>query len=130
MPISVSMTKDTNFLHMKFEGETNMTEVVEELERLFQLPEYKPGMRSLIDLRDMPSFANANDIRRISQFLSDHTEKLGYSRTALVATNPLVVGMANMFLVFVDRSPFRVEVFKTQEEAIEWLDVDPDLVVD
>ena len=81
-------------------------------------------MRELVDLRDIESIeASTSTFKDV--ILSDraHQEKLRGMRTAIIAPTNALYGLSTMYATLADlnESPSTVKVFRTVDEAKDWL---------
>ena len=64
--------------------------------------------------------APAAEIRRVSEFLGPHAERIG-GRCALVASSDVHFGLCQMGAVHCEGVGITARVFRTTEEALVWL---------
>jgi hypothetical protein len=67
---------------------------------------------------------SVDELRKISGFASIHKKELGGGKIAMVTSRDLEYGLSRMLSVFVSQlGKSQLEVFRTREEAIDWLSV-------
>jgi len=93
------------------------------LKELLEHPRWLPGMRILVDFRDLEGgYLRKEEIRRISDLHVPLGERLGNGPCAIVVSDPLHFGLARMWEAYSDRRLFlRIRVFDSMDEARDWL---------
>jgi hypothetical protein len=120
MPVKYTILKNYNLLILHYDGEVTLSELAQNRLELLRDTDFQPSYAQLVDLRSgqMSNLSTA-DVRSLS---SSTIFNPGVKR-AIVAPNDLEFGMARMFGVFVERFGQQVRVFRSIEEACEWLGV-------
>jgi hypothetical protein len=86
--------------------------------------EADPGFDRLIDLRDVKALdVPSESVRRWAQMLQEVTDVSMPHRIAIVASANAIFGMARMFEIGQEKSPFEVVVFRDLKPAQEWLEL-------
>jgi len=93
------------------------------LKELLAHPRWLPGMRVMVDLRDLDaSHLTKGHVKEISDIHVPIGDRLGGGPCAIVVSDPLHFGLARMWEAYSDRRvPLRVRVFDSIEKAREWL---------
>ncbi len=84
-----------------------------------------PGTKELVDLSGVEDVeASSQSLRSIVFYDITHNEKFRGHRTAIFAPEDLPFGMSRIYVALseVSEAPPEVRVFRTIEEAREWLD--------
>lgn len=127
MPITRIIDKNTGFVRITISGNINLLEAIKSAAMgMIQDPEFTPGAHALWDLRNAEAKnLTAEDLRALVFFLEKHQAKRGAGyKVAIVAERDLLFGGARMFEAFADTLPFSCRVFRTMEEAEQWIGVD------
>ncbi|MBA4191351.1 MAG: hypothetical protein C0467_25495 [Planctomycetaceae bacterium] len=83
-------------------------------------PRFEPGYRILMDVRDVEFTPTTTEIRFFVEFHMSH-EALRRSRVAIVVTNLVDFGMANMFATLCELHDAPARGFRSLNAALEWL---------
>lgn len=123
MPISSHIDQEKDIATFTADGDLTLDEIMAIALMLYD----QPTKDVLFDLTaaSTPDFS-INDIMQIAS-LKQRSESPGRidGKTAIVAKKDLAYGLSRMFqsLSEMNRVPFEVSVFRTIEEAKEWLEV-------
>jgi hypothetical protein len=106
-------------------GRAESGDAVEVIETMMSHPEWRPGMPRCYDISNLDSgLLSVDELRKISGFASIHKKELGGGKIAMVTSRDLEYGLSRMLSVFVSQlGKSQLEVFRTREEAIDWLSV-------
>lgn len=86
-----------------------------------------PGMRELVDGRSIEVFeVDARGQGALVKLLKEHRDRLEGIRWAFIAPNQLAFGMFRMFEAQKSDLPFETAVFRSADDAAEWLGVPPE----
>ena len=131
MSVEYTYDEEHNILYTRFFGLVIDKDLRDQGEAIAADPRIKPGVRELVDLAGIEDIqGSASSLEHNIQIDCAHREKLAGMRTAIVASTDLLYGYSRMYqsLAEVRRSPLTVEVFRTVEEAREWLGLQDDEV--
>ena len=129
MPIEYTYDEENNTLYTRFFGVVIDQDLRDQAEAIGADSRIKPGARELVDL------AGIEEVQASPASLEDniqtdlaHSEKLAGMRTAIVAGTDFLFGFARMYksLAELEESPVTVGVFRTLEDAREWLGLQDD----
>jgi hypothetical protein len=104
-------------------GRVTVNEYEESLDRFVKQPFFRLNMNTIWDLRKAEAGqVTAQDVRSIV-FRSKQSAVVRGStwKTAIVVEGTLKYGLARMFEFFADGAPYQLAIFKTMEEAREWV---------
>lgn len=114
---------------MSISGELTYDMLLDVLEEVENMERQNPaGFDRLADLRKVEKISL--DSKEIT-YISDrrHIGYLGKPvRSAILASDPSMYGVARMYAAMMEPSPIDVSVFYTLEECAEWLGVEPGVV--
>jgi len=103
-------------------GEINLRILRSELSLIWSSTEYNPDYSVLVDLRYATFDLDTNDIPEVLEIFSAMPGKKKNRKFALLTATPQQVALSTMFGQNIKaRYPFIVEVFSTQEAALNWL---------
>jgi hypothetical protein len=85
------------------------------------------GVSGLIDTRTIERFdLSAPTVQRMSELAKAAVPQFMGSRWAVIAPEDVVYGMSRMFEIRTAESPWQFRVFRTEQEARDWLELPPD----
>jgi len=131
MSVEYTCDEERNILYTRFFGVVIDKDLTDQAEAVAADPRIKPGVRELVDLSGVEDIQGSPSSLELNiQIDSAHGEKLAGMRTAIVASTDLLFGFSRMYQALAElrRSPLTVEVFRTVEEAREWLGLQNDEV--
>src|SRR5262249_33954619 len=120
MPVRFVILKPYNVIYLHFEGEITLVELLQLRAAVAADPDFKPSLAEMIDLRTANlKNLSIGDIRLMA--ISTLFEP--GARRALIAPTDVQFVWAQLFGDFVGSPGQNVQVFRTVEEACEWLGV-------
>lgn len=121
--IHFSLDHDTRIRSAVFTGAVGDRELLDAYGSLLAEPDYDPNFDDLVDLRQVSRIEVTRDA--LARVISMYTpiDQLGLrTRLAIVAASDFTYGMSRMYeLLRGDGVPEEVRVFRSYEEAVEWL---------
>jgi len=86
-------------------------------------PEFRPNINVLYDARNVSiSLSTSSEIREVSDYARSIAPRRGTSwKAAIVVSGMVTYGLARMFEIMSDDSPFITSVFREIEKARAWL---------
>ncbi len=128
-PIEYTIHRDSGLLYVRAEGHLRSSDILAYLEVLDGDPSYRVGFHVLIDLRGVDHYdLDPDDIRTVAAANAGFAEKSPPGSLALVSPKDAVYGLLRMFQALSEGQNLDVQVFRTIEEAVEWLEVPADLI--
>ena len=126
MATSFRIDGERGIVFAQTRGETSFRELMHSFASLLDHPSYRPGMRLLLDMRDVVPSLVRSDVLRIAAFVNEHAERIGTLKMAVVVPRDASFGMAQEQKVELEDSPIDLEVFRGEAEARDWLGLLPD----
>jgi hypothetical protein len=104
-------------------GKAEAGDAAKVMEAMLIHPEWKPGTPRCYDVSNLDTaMLTIKEMRRIASFATIHKNELGGGKIAMVASRNLEYGFARMLSVLVTQfGDSDLEVFRTREEALNWL---------
>jgi len=119
MPYDLEVVEDGSRATVRFRDPISVAEIHEAFEHLSEDGSFVVPQR-LWDLRGCTLNLSADELRRLSQ--SGQARDLGKGRVAVLVDMDLSFGTARMYEVFRESTATSVEVFRTEPEALAWLE--------
>ncbi|MDO9273920.1 MAG: hypothetical protein Q7T92_00035 [Lutibacter sp.] len=84
-------------------------------------PLFMPSLNYFVHLKKVTFSKNLEDIDKYADFLANNYKVYGNRRVALITKTPNQVVSATMFKMMQQNKSQSVEIFSTNESALEWL---------
>jgi hypothetical protein len=124
MSVEYTYDEKNNVLYTRFYGVVTNRDFKDQGEAISKDGRIKPGVRELVDLSGIEGTeASQNGLAHNIQIDNTVRDKLAGMRTAVIAKTDLLYGLARVYqsMAEVNDSPAAVEVFRSEEEARDWL---------
>ena len=120
MPIHQVILKSCNLLYVRFEGNVTAEEILAGRKDASDNSDFHLNLRQLVDLRngsmELVSSANLNTIG-VSTIFNKSVKR------AFVVARDVDYGLLRMYGVFAEHHQHQIRIFRSLEEACEWLDI-------
>lgn len=124
MPIKYDILSDTKLVMAVGSGVVTANEILEHLYSLAEDQSYTSPMKKLIDYRNVESInISPEEAQLIAQTKTALAKKFAGERCAFVSPGDLTYGTARVHQTLVGGSDIDTQVFRSFEEAIEWLGI-------
>lgn len=122
MAIDITHDKDKDILVVTVIGELSLASLKAAAQQIISSDEYAANIAALWDLRQMDtSNINQDFFKNLIALREKRTEREG-AKLALVANSDLKFGLSRMYEMLSDDLPQSMHVFRTIDEARNWLD--------
>ncbi|MCB0277960.1 MAG: hypothetical protein KDD94_00555 [Calditrichaeota bacterium] len=121
MAFQYEIVNDLRVTFVKASGKIGLTDIINYLELQFNDPDFRPGIYSLIDLRDITVTVTFDDLKSIKNFVGLYKTKVINSKSALITNSNLVFQLAKMLAILTAVYQIDVKVFLGLDEAKRWL---------
>jgi hypothetical protein len=120
MPIHQVVLKSCNLLYVRFEGSVTTEEIYAGRKAASDNSDFHLNLRQLVDLRngsmELVSSANLSTIGASTIFNKS-------VKRAFVVARDVDYGLLRMYGVFAEHHQQQIRIFRSLEEACEWLDI-------
>jgi hypothetical protein len=112
----------SNLFVMTLAGISPVDEVIDTFDQALVDSSFPENARFLMDVSASESLADrtVDELRHVVDHFSARAGRVG-NRCALVAQSPVLFGMMRMAMVFSEMHGVNTSVFKSVDEAAEWL---------
>ncbi len=121
MGVEASIDKERGLVSVTLTGPVGFAEFIAGFKRMLGLPDFRPGLKILVDMLEHVHQVDSEDIRRIATVFVENGEALRDTEVAVVVGRPVSYGLLRMLQAFVEDAPFRFFVFYSRSEAEEAL---------
>jgi hypothetical protein len=121
MPVEYRIDVEAGVIHRSLIGEVTTDELLADFSRALEDPDYRPGMNSLTDLREVKPYAHRDDVLRVARFLLEHHERIDSFRAAVVVSSDSIYGMVRMLQQELKDTDIEIQVFRDFDAARGWL---------
>ena len=118
MPVDYRIDEAEGVAYMRAWGALTLADVVAARDRMIADPDFSPGMKQLVDAREVQEVKiTAAEARRSASSAAFGSG----ARRAFVATSDELFGLFRMYGGHTERLGAELHVFREMEEACEWL---------
>jgi hypothetical protein len=124
MPIYSEVIKSRRLVSTRAEGFLTIRELVKKQEDLLNHPDFDPLFDHLFDMSGITSVEDlkVSELQRLASVRIFSAS----SRRAIVAPGDLVFGFSRMYEVFSNSTEANYSVFRNRDDALKWLEVNPE----
>jgi hypothetical protein len=123
MPVDIVIDTQSGLVRATIENPTSAGEFIAGFKDMLGHPDFHPGMKVLVDMLRYVHVTTGADMRRVAQTFVQSADAVSGMDVAVVVSTPVSYGVIRMLQVFVEGSPFRINVFYDMEEAKRHLGV-------
>jgi len=121
MPITYNVDRKRRLLEVSYTGPVTREEILEHRLRMDIDPRGISGFDALVDMEASSADLTAEEMRELALYIRRHPYPP--SRRAIVTPHPVQFGNWRMFELLTDGGARQYRVFKSTEEAREWLGI-------
>jgi hypothetical protein len=122
VPITYEIDRARGLMRTHCRGVVTFSEVVEHFRQLHADPEVPERIHVILDLRELRTSPDRDQLRAIASEVKDLKERLRWGALAIVAESDLLFGMSRVFGVFAEGYFSQINVFRSEPEALRWLE--------
>lgn len=123
MPITYRIEQSKQLIHTRCSGPVVLEEVRQHFVTLSQDRDCPPQLDVLLDLSEMTTLPESDELRTVASDIAHLRPQIQFGICAIVASRSPLFGMARMFEVFAEGYFSATGVFRTEAEAVDWLEV-------
>lgn len=124
MPVKFELNPRGKYFISRWLGRVSDVEILEAYKGFFEGEVWSPNVNVLTDL-SQADFAkvSTDGLMKLAEFSKHNYQKHGISvvKTAVFSPGDLEFGMARVYGAFTHDVPETVEVFRTYQDAVQWL---------
>lgn len=124
MPITFELKESDNYFITKYVGIIRASELLNSWIQFLEGDNWIPGLNEFADLSEADlSELNKYDLIRLSTYVDRiyAANNINQVKVAVFAPSNLPFGMSKMYEAYSEQSSELVQVFRSKEEALEWL---------
>lgn len=129
MSVTYHIDKVTGIIRTRCIGAVTFDEVLNHFQELERDPDCPDLLDVLLDLSEMTSLPEANQLRAVSHQIGRIRERVMFNACAIVACQDVLFGMMRMFEIFAEERFRMMCVFREVGEAETWLTSQQSLAV-
>lgn len=119
--VTNSFNKKNGILTVKYEGETNIKEVLENIENTKVNIQYSKNLKVLLDARKAKFVISIEELEKIKEINFSVLNKYNSIKEAMVISNPKNAALSMLYNEITNTSNYQYEVFSTLKAALTWL---------
>ena len=124
MPLTYAVSLPDRLIRVTAVGDVTVTENESLARELEQEPSASPGMRMLVDISRSATSMTNEHLRSVARRFRS-VQAHGIGPVAIVAGSDFTYGMARAYSAYAEIEGIGVRVFRTEDDALAWLDTDP-----
>jgi hypothetical protein len=130
--MAIEVLPDLRLVRITLEGRLDIRDVQTTITQFRALPLYQPGMDRLWDLRQATLDITGEDVRQVVALLEQLPPATVVGKVAFVTASSVAYGLVRMLETYAELAslPSEAAVFRTLDEALAWLSVDPRVLPD
>jgi hypothetical protein len=121
VPVCYTVDKTSRLIRTRCHGNVTLREVLSHFQALRDDPNSVGSLDVILDLREMTSTPDAEEIRRAARGPDTLRGVLRFGSCAILVNTDVMYGLARMWEMLVEESFTAVVVFKSAAEAEDWL---------
>lgn len=119
--------EDTKLVYVKADGTMRFQDLMEHIETLAKDPGYTSPMKKLLNYLELEKYeVTTRESEIFSKRKQELVNRFMNEKCAIVVPSDLIYGMARHHQAFVDPVRLETDIFRDINEAIRWLEIDPD----
>ena len=122
MPISQEIDKNASVIYRTVNGLVATDDLPRSLAEILNHSDYRPGMKSLTDIRQVKPYSSEISVDRLVLFVSDYLNQIKCGKAAVVVSEEGRCGMKRMLKIVSDHLPIEINVFLNIEDARTWVE--------
>jgi len=124
MPHSAQILDDLGIVVLRFWGDIDYGEIRNVFDEAVNLPGFRPKLKAVADCRKANTAMTGRDIQKLASDAQKTDPLWGESKWAILASSDLIFGLSRMYSALTSDYEVKTHVFRTVDDANEWLDVD------
>ena len=125
MAVTYQIDQAKRRIHTRCLGPVTLDEVVQHFADLMRDPDCPARLDVLLDLSEMTSLPTSSKLTGVATEIARVRPRVQFDGCAIIATQDALFGMARMFEVFAENYFGATRVFRTIDEGISWLELEP-----
>ena len=125
MSVTYQIDQAKHRIHTRCLGAVTLDEVVQHFADLMRDPDCPARLDVLLDLSEMTSLPTSAKLIGVTTEVARVRPRVEFDGCAIIATQDALFGMARMFEVFAENYFGATRVFRTMDEGISWLELEP-----
>jgi hypothetical protein len=124
MSHTIRLNDDLGVIVLRFRKDIDFDEVLHAFGELGIIPGFKSGLKLVADFRESTTLLNEEDVRRVADYLRTTNHEWGVTKWSMISSSDLTYGLGRMFETLTNRCHVSTHIFRTVDDAADWLDLD------
>jgi hypothetical protein len=126
MAISYTIDEARGVVFITWVGTASEADVVRTHRRLYESEQWKPGFHQIVDVQKaQPGDITIDSLRELASLIESYVSgKCEGFKTAVIAPEDVLFGLARAYEAVSEESPENVMVFRERASALDWIGVD------
>ncbi|MBW2363648.1 MAG: hypothetical protein JRF25_00965, partial [Deltaproteobacteria bacterium] len=110
MPLTFIIDKKAGVIYQTIKGSITTKELLKHFSNIYQHSDYKPGLKSLTDMREVEPSSFKEDVDTISGFIENYSDNIGPLKIAITVSQDTSYGMLRMLQVYLTNTQIEMEI--------------------
>lgn len=125
MAHSIKFFDELGLVVFQFWGDLSYDEIQSFFDEAVKLPGFRPNLKAIADCRKATTRMTGKEIQKLASYAQKTDPLWGDSKWAILASSDLVYGLSRMYSALTTDYDVQTHVFRTVDEAKDWLGIDP-----
>jgi hypothetical protein len=121
MPVLYEIDRANGLIRTRCVGNVQFPEIVAHFETLVNDPDCPERLDVLLDLTQQTTLPDSEKLRGVTHEIAKIRDRVRFDACAIVAPTDALFGLLRMFEVFAQEQFRATRVFRTEDEAEQWL---------
>lgn len=123
MAHSIRILDNLGLVVLRYWGDVTYEEIREVFDEWVRLPGFLPHLKALIDFRQATTQVSGDEVQKLAAYAHQTDALWGDTKWAVLAPSDVIYGLSRMYSALTVDYDVKTHVFRTPEEANDWLGV-------
>jgi hypothetical protein len=127
MPHTLRFNRELGVIVLRTRQVLDLSELEAALDDVVRLPDFKEGLRLVIDFRASKPSLSPADIRQLVEYTDKTDFKWGKTKWLIIADDDVTYGLSRIYVALAERHEVKTQVFRSLGKADGWLGLGVDV---
>jgi len=119
--ITYNIDTEKDIIFTRIKGEINVTNLLIHMTKVEHDKEFKKGLNTLADLREAFISIKFDELSQLNVYFKEKEKIRDSCKWAVLVNQQMVFNFISMVLSQITLSKIKIKLFKSKQEALEWL---------
>jgi hypothetical protein len=119
--ITYNIDTEKDIIFTRIKGEINVTNLLIHMTKVEHDKEFKKGLNTLADLREAFISIKFDELSQLNVYFKEKEKIRDSCKWAVLVNQQMVFNFISMVLPQITLSKIKIKLFKSKQEALEWL---------